>query len=122
MGCDDQRDGDPAWRLAQFLLSAREDDLLANQSKHLDREGLVADDQIQSAFVAECCRSHSFLVERGDDGAVQILRHTGFGLVDAVLEQRQSGPHLVAGQFVGIADPDAQLWICLRQFHEPTIQ
>jgi hypothetical protein len=119
---DDQRHRQPAGWPAGLTLVAGEDDFLPHQAKHLDREGLVADDQIQSAFIAECCRSHSFLVERGDDGAVQILRHTGFGLVDAVLEQRQRAAHLVAGQFVGVADAHAQIGIGLGEIDKPLIQ
>lgn len=101
---------------------AGEDDFLPHQAEHFYGEGLVADDQVQSTLVAECGGGHGLFVERGDDGAVQILRHTGFGLVDAVLEQRQRAAHLVAGQFVRVADAHAQLGIGFGEFNEPLIQ
>ena len=57
---------------------------------------------------------NGFFIECGDHRAIRRFRDAGFGHVDAVPEQRQRGTHLVAGQFIGIADPDAQLWICLH--------
>lgn len=63
VGGHDQRNRDPARRLAELLLPAREDDLLAQHAQHLDREGFV-DDQIQPTLVAGAAYLGGLLVQR----------------------------------------------------------
>ncbi|MCY1524750.1 hypothetical protein D9M68_596980 [compost metagenome] len=108
--------------MPELFLAAGEDDFLAQQAQHLHSEGFIADDEVQAGLVRKRSGGHGLFVQRSNDGAVQALRHLGFRTIDAMLEQGQRAAHLVAGQFVRVADAHAQGGVGPRQFHEPAIQ
>ncbi len=117
-----ERHGNPARALAHRALVAREDDLLTQATEHLHREGFVADDEVDPAFVRKGRGGDRFLVECGDHGAINGIGDAGFGRIDAVAEAVKGGTHVVGAQFVRIADAHPVRRICVDKAHEPAVE
>ena len=94
----------PPLRTARLRLVAGEQDLLAQRAEHLDGEGFIGDQEVDTALVAQCRADHRLLVERRDHRTVHRFGQAGLGHEDAMLQQIQRLSHPVAAQFVGVAD------------------
>src|SRR6516164_7193504 len=106
-----QRDADPAWRTAEFSLMPCENDFLAQRAQHLDSKGFVADREIDTAFVAQRCTDYCLFIQGSDHRAIDGFQRPGFWSVYAVLEGSERLSHVIAAEFVRVANTRPQIGI-----------